>query len=103
MGAYSKPSTLIYESIANLAVMNLVPMKPGKAHTADRLYALEPYKVPKFIVFYGLPGILGPLILRREYYFRGINYVSSNSFLIESVLLSYVENVPIPTLRVLVQ
>ena len=95
MGAYSKPSTLIYESIANLAVMVSGPMNPGEPHTGDRLHALEPYKVSKFIVFYGLPGILGPLIVPREFYFRGINYVSSNSFSIESVLLSYVENVPI--------
>ena len=79
MGAYSKPSTLIYESIANLAVMVSVPMKPGKAHTGDQLYALEPYTVAKFIVFYGLPGILGPLIVPRESYFCGIYYIRSNS------------------------
>ena len=102
-GACAKSYSLIYESISNFAKKVSVPMKPRGAHSGDRLHALEPYRVPKFIVFYGLPGILGPLIVPRESYFRGINYGSSNSFLIESVLLFYVENVLIPTLRVLVQ
>ena len=79
LGGVYETHSLIYESISNLAKIVSVPMKPGKAHSGAGLHALEPYEVPKFIVFYGLPGILGPLIVPRESYFCGIYYIRSNS------------------------